>query len=178
VLLVPAKTPSLELDTQALGLAWEDLGGGYWRLRGLPFVLYVAEIDEVAEAEDDDLLRLFGHAEPHTVEARRWLYEQVGAKEMRMGMHELEGYEDLIQKFIAAVGPEVVLRRFKPEERLAGLPPEERLAGLAPEERLVDLDRDHAVLALPDEMLHALSDEYISTLSEDARAKVRARIGR
>ena len=40
------------------------------------------EIDVVAESENDDLLALFGHAAARTPEARRWLSEQVGAKEM------------------------------------------------------------------------------------------------
>jgi hypothetical protein len=46
------------------------------------------------------------------------------------------------------------------------LPVEERLAGLAPEQ---------LVLALPDDALRALSDEYIATLPDDVRAKVAAR---
>jgi hypothetical protein len=160
VLLVASRTPTLEADVKALGLAWEDLGGGYWKLCGGPFALYVAEIDIVAEAEDDDLLRLFGHAEPHTLEARRWLYEQVGAKERAMEIHDLEGYDEIIRKIVTSLPPEQVLSVFKPEQRLAGLPP------------------DQAVLALPDELLRALSDEYISTLPAPIRAVIRDRIGR
>jgi hypothetical protein len=101
--------------------------------------LHVAEIDLMAEAEDDDLLRLFGHAELHTVEARRWLSEQVGAKEMAMEMHELEGYDEVIQKLLASLPPEQRLAGLPPEQRLAGLPPEQRLAGLPPEQRLAGL---------------------------------------
>jgi hypothetical protein len=168
-LLVASRTPTLEADTKALGLAWEDLGGGYWKLCGGPFALYVAEIDAVAEAEDDDLLRLFGHAEPHTLEARRWLYEQVGAKERAMEIHDLEGYDEIIKKIVTSLPPEQVLSAFKPEQRLAGLPPEQRLAGLPP---------DQAVLALPNELLRALSDEYLSTLPAAIRAVIRDRIGR
>lgn len=160
VLLVAARTPALDADAKTLGLTWQDMGGGYWNLLGGPFTLYVAEIDVVAEAEDDDLLRLFGHAEPHTVEARRWLYEQVGAKEMAMEMHDLEGYDEIIQKLIMS------------------LPPEQRLAGLPPEQRLADLPREQAVLALPDEMLRALSDEYLATLPDATRAVIRERVGR
>jgi hypothetical protein len=160
VLLVASRTPTLEADVKALGLAWEDLGGGYWKLCGGPFTLYVAEIDVVAEAEDDDLLRLFGHAEPHTLEARRWLFEQVGAKERAMEIHDLEGYDEIIQKIVTSLPPEQVLSAFKPEQRLAGLPP------------------DQAVLALPDELLRALSDEYLSTLPATIRAVIRDRIGR
>jgi len=79
VMLVPARTPALDADARELRLSFRDLGGGYWVLWGGPFALYVVEIDLVAEAEDDDLLRLFSHAEPHTLEARRWLSKQVGA---------------------------------------------------------------------------------------------------
>jgi len=172
---------------KALGLAWEDLGGGYWKLSGGPFALYVAEIDVVAEAEDDDLLRLFGHAEPHTREARRWLYEQVGAKERAMEIHDLEGYDEIIQKIVTSLPPEQVLSAFKPEQRLAGLlpeqvlsafNPEQRLAGLPPEQRLAGLPPDQAVLALPDELLRALSDEYLESLPAAIRAVIRDRIGR
>jgi hypothetical protein len=160
VLLVASRTPTLDADVKALGLAWEDLGGGYWKLCSGPFALYVAEIDVVAEAEDDDLLRLFGHAEPHTLEARRWLYEQVGGKERAMEMHDLEGYDEIIKKIVTSLPPEQVLSAFKPEQRLAGLPP------------------DQAVLALPDELLRALSDEYLSSLPAAIRAVIRDRIGR
>jgi hypothetical protein len=169
VLLVAARTPALDADAKAPGLTWHDLGGGYWKLAGGPFALYVAEIDLMAESEDDDLLRLFGHAEMHTVEARRWFHDHVGAKEIAMEMHELEGYEEVIRKLVTGLPPEYVLAAFKPEQRLAGLPPEQRLAGLPPEQ---------AVLALPDEMLRGFSDEYLASLPEAARAAIRARIGR
>jgi hypothetical protein len=187
VLLVAARTPTLEADTRTLGLAWQDLGGGYWKLSGGPFTLYVAEIDRVAEAEDDDLLRLFGHAEPHTVEARRWLREQVGAKEMTMEMNELEGYDEVIQKLITdemkqklitSLPPEQVLAAFKPEQVLAAFKPEQVLAALKPEQRLAGLPPEQAVLALPNEVLRGLTDEYLSTLPAATRAVIRDRIGR
>jgi len=38
-------------------LSWHDLGAGYWQLKGGAFALYLAEIDTVAEAEDDALLQ-------------------------------------------------------------------------------------------------------------------------
>ena len=160
VLLVAARTPSLDADAQALGLTWQDLRGGYWKLVGGPFTLYVGEIDVVAEAEDDDLLRLFGHAQQHTIEGRRWLSDKVGGKETAMEMHELEGYDEVILKLLTSLPP---------EQRLAGLAPEQRLAGLAPEQ---------AVLVLSDDMLRALSDEYLAKLPAGARAAIRTRIGR
>ena len=62
--------------------------------------------------------------------------------------------------------------------RLAGLKPEERLVGLKPEERLADLDPAHAVLALPVEVLRALSPDYLATLPADVQSTVRARLAR
>jgi hypothetical protein len=86
-----------------------------------------------------------------------------------MEIHDLEGYDEIIQKIVTGLPPEKVLSAFKPEQRLAGLPPEQRLAGLPP---------NQAVLALPDELLRALSDEYLESLPADIRAVVRDRIGR
>jgi hypothetical protein len=160
-LLVPSRTPSLDADVSALGLEWQEIGGGYWELSGRsPFALYVVEIDLVAETEDDDLLRLFGHGVLHTTEARRWFQAQVGSGEVEMAMHEMEDYDEVLDKLIAAASP---------ERRVAGLTPQQRLAGLAPEQIL---------LTLPDDILRGLSDAYLQTLSPETRAAIRARIGR
>src|SRR6266545_3749102 len=64
---------------------------GYWQVTGGLFVLYVVELDVVAEHEDDDLLRLFGYHKERTVEARRFWAEQMGSEEAKMAVHELEG---------------------------------------------------------------------------------------
>ncbi len=57
-------------------------------------------------------------------------------------------------------------------------PIEDRLAGLTPEQRLTGLTPEQFVLALPDDALRALSEDYIATLPADVQAKVRARRGR
>ncbi|WP_433936852.1 hypothetical protein AB3662_19510 [Sorangium cellulosum] len=196
MLLVPSRTRSLDADVAALGLEWDDLGDGYWRLRGAAFALVVVEIDPVAEAEDDDLLRLFGHGEARTREARRWLAQQLGAEEMAMEMQDLEGFDEVVRKVVAtlpleqvlaAYTPEQVLAAYAPEQRVAGLPPEQRVAGLPPEQRVAGLPPEQRVaglppeqvlLALPDDALRALSDAYLETLSAETRAAIRARIGR
>ncbi len=159
-LLVPTRTPSLDIDVGTLGLVWRDRGAGYWELTGGPFALYVLEIDTVAEAEDDDLLRSFGHDVAHTPEGKRWLSEQTGSTVEGMKMSDLEGYDEMIRK---------VLDGLSPEQRLAGLAPEQRLAGLTPEQ---------ALLALPDETLRTFPDAYLATLSDATRAAIRARLGR
>jgi hypothetical protein len=159
-LLVPARTPSLDADAKALGLTWHDLEDGYWTLTGGKFALYVAEIDVVAEAESDDLLRSLGHAGPETTEGRRWLWDQIGAKELNMEMHELEGYKEIVDKIAATLTPAELLAHVKPEQRLAGLTPEQQ------------------ILALSDDVLRGLSDAYLATLSAPTRAAIHARIGR
>jgi hypothetical protein len=151
VLVVAARTPSLDADAEALGLRWKDLGDGYWELTNGPFALYVAEIDVVADAERDEVLQLLGHAEIHTALARRWLSEQLGGEEIAMNIRELEGYDEVVQKFLESLPPEQVLAAYKPEQVL---------------------------LAMPDEALRALSQEYVATLSEPTRAAIRARIAR
>ncbi|XXY49516.1 hypothetical protein WME91_56885 [Sorangium sp. So ce269] len=179
-----------------LGFSWDDLGGGYWRLRGGAFALLVVEIDAAAEADDDDLLRLFGPGDARTIEARRWLSQQLGAEEIAMEMHDLEGFDEVVRKLLATLPPERALSAYAPEQRMAGLPPEQRMAGLppeqrlaglppeqvlsayAPEQRVAGLPPEQVLLALPDEVLHALSDSYLDTLPEGTRAAIRARIGR
>ena len=169
VLLVPARTPSLYADALALGLRWRDLGDGYARLEGGAFALYVVEIDVAADADDDDLLRLFGHGEPHTTEARRWLMQQVGSERAEVPMEEMEEYEAMMTKLLA---------KLPPERRMAGLAPEERVAGLTLEQRLAGLEPEQVLPTLPDEALRALSDAYIDTLSEPTRLAIRARLVR
>jgi len=58
------------------------------------------------------------------------------------------------------------------------LPPERRLAALSPEERLAGLTREQILLALPDDELRRLPDEYLATFPEATREAVRKRLER
>jgi hypothetical protein len=78
---------------------------------------------------------------------------------------------------LAGMPPEQRLAGMPPEQRLAGMPPEQRLAGMPPEQRLAGLTKAQAVLALPDEMLRALSTEYVATLPRATRAAIQRRLG-
>lgn len=163
LLIVPARTPTLEQEIHDRGLVWSDLGGGYAELTGGLFRLFVAEIDVVAEEEDDDVLRLFGHEPAHTLEARRFWAEQVGTKEAMMTAQELEEYEEVARRFLDV------------------LPPEKRLVGLAPDQvarALGSLAPDQFLAVMPEELLRALSEEFIEQLPEPTRSSVRARRGR
>lgn len=184
-LIVPCRTPSLEAEAGAMGLRWTDLGAGYWELGGGLFPLYLAEIDVIALHEDDGLLRSFGHDRVFTPEARRFWAEQLGTKESKMSVQDLEGYDEVLtqaeQAFLDEIPPERRLAGLTPEQRQAildDIPPEQRLAGLAPEQRLAGLAPEQVVLSLPDDVLRALSEDYLTALPTEIREAVRQRIGR
>ena len=88
-----------------MGPRWRDLGDGYARLDGGAFALYVVEIDVTADAEDDDLLRLFGHGDAHTTEARRWLAQQIGSEKAGMTMEQLEEFDEVMAKLLGGFRP-------------------------------------------------------------------------
>jgi hypothetical protein len=185
VLAVPGRSPSLDTDVEQMGLAWEDLGEGYWWVRGGLFALYVVELNRVAEAEGDDLLHSLGSGELLTAETRWFWMELVGSKEAGMSVQEMEGYDELMGKLLEKLPAEQRLAGLPAEQRLAGLSPaevlshyapEERLAGLPAEQRLAGLDRDHQALALPIEVLRLLPEQYIRSLSAEVQAEIRRRL--
>jgi hypothetical protein len=168
-LLTPAETPTLLAAIAQMGWRLERLGDGYARIAGAWYSTIVAFIDEVCEAERDDYLRLFSRHREQSREALWWL----NARRLRMttmdNVHELEDYDDLVERLLSTLTPKERLTGLRPEERLAGLRPEERLAGLRPEERLAGLrpeeilqllshlqERAKVEGALPDSVLQAL----------------------
>ncbi len=88
-----------------------------------------------------------------------------------------ESFEKAMASILARMPPEQRLAGLAPEQRLAGLAPEQVLRGYAPEQRLAGLTEAQTVLALPDAMLRALSNEYLATLPRATRAAIRRRIG-
>jgi hypothetical protein len=131
-------------------------------------VLHVVEIDRVGPAEGDDLLHSLGNGRPVTPEALWFWAELVGSKEAGMSVQDMEGYDEVVQKFLSTLSP---------EQRLAGMPPEQRLAGMPPEQRLAGLDREHEALALSVELLRLLPDEYLRSLPPEVQAEIRRRLG-
>ena len=80
-----------------------------------------------------------------------------------------KSYQDALNDLVALATP---------EQRLAGLAPEQIAAALAPEQRLAGLAPEQVLLTLPDDVLRALSPDYVRTLSDATRAAIRSRIGR
>jgi hypothetical protein len=176
VLVVAARAPSLDADALAMGLTWEDLGGGYLRVHDGLFTLYVVELDVAGPAEGDDLLHSFGHGTLRSPEARWFWMELVGSKEAVTNMQDMEGYKELMDKMLDTLPAEQVLSHFAPEQRLAGLPAEQVLSHYTPEQRLAGLDRDHQALALPVEVLRLLPEAYLGSLSPEVEAEIRRRL--
>jgi hypothetical protein len=176
VLVVAARSPSLDADVAAMSLTWEDLGGGYLRVHDGLFTLFVVELDVAGPAEDDDLLHSFGHGTLRSPEARWFWMELVGSKEAAMNMQDMEGYKELMDKVLDTLPAEQVLSHFAPEQRLAGLPAEQVLSHFAPEQRLAGLDRDHQALALPVEVLQLLPEAYLRSFSPKVEAEIRRRL--
>jgi hypothetical protein len=166
VLVVAKRSPILDDDIAAMGLTWEDLGPGYWRLHGGLFTLYVVELDIAGPADRDDLLHSFGQGTWRSPEARWFWMELVGSKEAHM--QDMEGYKELMDKLLDTVPTEQVLSHYDPEQVLSHYAPEQRLAGL---------DRDHQALALPVEVMRLLPEEYFRSLSPEVAAEIRRRLG-
>ncbi len=122
----------------------------------------IFDLGAVAEREDD-VLRAFAGRRVRTLTAQRWMRQHQSKQSDAMSTQatpELEGDEDFV---------DFMLDGLTPEEKMMGLSAEQRLAGLAPE---------HVALALPVEVLRALSDDYIATLPDDVQREVRARRAR
>ena len=165
VLVVPSVTPTLTREIARMDWTLTALGGGYGRIDGAVYALFVVATDEVSQADHDEFLRLFSRLKPKAGEPARWLVEWM--KEMEMAttsIREMEGYRAMLLKSMPA------------EERLEGLDPEDVLSQIAPEQRLAGLDRDQQALALPVEMLRALSEAYILSLAPKTQKKIRKRL--
>lgn len=85
--------------------------------------------------------------------------------------------EPIRAKILRFLTPEERLEGLTLEQRLAGLTPEERLVALAPATRLAGLAPDQQILALSDEVLRGLREEYIQTLPEHVQQTIRKRLG-
>ncbi len=172
LLAVPSINVALRDELTELGLALPDDASGYLVVEASPIALVVIDLATVAEREDDDLLRIFAGLPLRDIETKQWLSEHQGNRGDTVSTHatpDLYGYEELIQRS---------LRNYTPEQRLAGLAPEQIVSALKPEQRLVGLAPEHVALALPTEVLRALSDEYIAALPDDVQREIRTRRGR
>ncbi len=178
LLVVPSISPTLRDEIATMGWTVADLGGGYRRIDGAVYALYVAVTDEVAEAEHDEFLRLFSHLEVADPVARHWARHWIKETAMTTKIEDIPGYYEVAEKFLADLPPRTRVHGLTPEQRMEGLAPEQRVEGLTPEQRLAGLSDEERLLTLSDETLRQLPDTYLRTLSAQAQEALRRRIGR
>ncbi|MCG8424803.1 MAG: hypothetical protein MJE77_43500 [Proteobacteria bacterium] len=153
VLAVPKETPTLLEEYAQCDLKPQEPEGGYVRLTGWKYTMIVALLDQVAEAEHDDFIRLFTHDRKKVKDpkALQWMQAWVRKASTMEELKDTEEYEDIVKGLIDSVGmekllsliePDEVFRHFKPEQRLAGLDPDEVLRHYDPEQRLAGLDQE------------------------------------
>jgi hypothetical protein len=179
LLVIPSLVPTLLEEIAAMGWELCDLGGGYRRIDGAVYDLYVAVTDEVAEVERDGFLRIFSHLPVTDPKACWWLQQWMEERKNRpRRIQDMPGFDEMWEKFmvdlpfeqrIVGMSTEEVLSHFSPEQRLAGLSPEQRLLGLSPTEQL---------LAMPDEVLRGLTGAFLSSLPLETQEAIRRRFGR
>ena len=158
LLVVPTLTRTLRKEIARMGWTLVPLGGGYSRIDGAVYTLFVAVTDEVTRVEKDDFLGIFSH-HPVTNPAVTWWFRNWTKETMvKQKIKDIPGYDEMREKLLDFLSP---------EERLAGLGPEQRLAGLAPEQ---------VVLALPLEILRGLSPDYLHSLPREIEQAIRQRI--
>jgi hypothetical protein len=175
-LIVPSFGDALRDELSMLGWACTPVAPGHYRADSQPYPLFIVAVDEVVQAGAGGLLSALGPRTMLSDEAAAWLVEHQGRFSEGTDMAQLPGSTELLEAALARLPPGLRLKGLPPEERLKGLPPEERLKGLPPEERLKGLPPEEQVLALSDELLRRLPEQFISTLSASVRAEVHRRL--
>jgi hypothetical protein len=169
VLVVPSRTAVLDDEIRRMRWTLTPLGDGYGQIDGGVYTIFLVVTDEVAVGEADDFLRVFSHYKVQTQEAF-WWWQQWRAEDGTMpDIKDMEGYDEMLLKFIGTLSP---------DKRLLGLTPEERVQGLAPEQRLADLAPEQQLLALSDEVLQSFPEDYLRSLSPEVQTAIRNRIRR
>ena len=162
----------------------EPLGDGYVRLVGTRYTVIVALLDQVADAERDDFIRLFteDRGKIKDPKALRWVQAWITKARTMPELTRAEEIADIIEGLIESLGADEVLRYIDPERRLAGLDPDEvlrhidperRLAGLDPDEVLRHIDPERRLAGLdPDEVLrHYDAEQRLASLDPEQIAR-------
>ncbi len=153
VLAVPSINQTLRDALGEMDLALPPSETGYYVLATSGIPLVVIDLGVVAKRENDDVLRWFAGTGPRTLDGQQWVRQhstKQGEDMNNMATPDLYGYDEWERRLVQT------------------LTPEQRLEGLSTEQRL---------LALPDEALRALSEDYVATLDPATQATIRARRG-
>jgi hypothetical protein len=114
------------------------------------YTTYVAFTNEIAEAEDDDYLRVFSDHEIRTAEITSWLHHWMLEKKTMLDpkLIEPEGYDEMMAKIAESLTP----RATPPRPPARGAPPRPRRGADPPgsaRERLAPFVRGLPPVLLP-----------------------------
>ncbi len=187
VLVVPRVTTTVRDELRALRLRLRPIAPGYFRAAGRPYDVLVVDLSAVVLANKEELMSIFVESTMLSTAAAEFMEQHGMTTNASKNLADLDDYQDVVRRWLtsltpaqrlAGLAPSERLAGLAPSERLAGLAPSERLAGLAPSERLEGLPPEDLILALPDDLLRAQSDEVIRKLSPKAQRAIRKRLGR
>jgi hypothetical protein len=175
VLLANRLTPRFRRQIEDLGGQLGERVPGLWQGQVAGFTLHAIET-QVREHEpgerllymlSKDVLEKPGDLGPLTepeLDICRVLYRHVEQLGHREDATMIKDRQKLSKSYLEAL------------QRLAEVMPiEARLAGLAPEQRLAGLAAEQLLPSLPEELLRALSAEYLATLPASVRRAVERR---
>ena len=178
VLAVPTETPTLRREYGRCRVEAQPLGNGYVRLVGSWYTILVVLLDQVANAERDDFLRLFTHDRVKVKDQKAlwWMHSWIRRARTMPELKQLEGFDDIVEGLIEALGVEELLRHVQPETLLAGLEPEQRLAGLEPEQVLEHYDAEQRLAGLePEQVLeHYDAEQRLAGLDAEELKRLQA----
>lgn len=168
VLVVPNINQALQKELAIMSFEHTSIGTGYGRIDGGAYTIYLVCTDEVSEAERDDFLKIWSHHQPQQF-STKWWWERFAKDDPNMSstISEIDGFEEMAQKFLRMLTPAQILKAFPLKEILSGVPPEQCVAALSPMDKM---------LAIPDEVLPCLPESYIQSLPGDVQDALRARI--
>jgi hypothetical protein len=138
-LVIPSVTPTLTAEIARMGWTLTALGGGYGRIDGAVYALYVVATDEVSQAEHDEFLKLFSRRKLNVSDATRWLGDWLKEEQMKQpDVTQQESFDEMMRRVVRAMPLEKRLELFEPEELLVGVPVEALRA--LPEDYILSLD--------------------------------------
>ena len=115
-------------------------------------------------------LRIFSHNKCQTNDATWWWQRWRAEDTTRQDATKLEGYAEMIRQFVSGLTPEQAFEALSPDMLLGHEETVKRFVSQLPlEQRL---------LAMPEDALRALSDDYLRTLPPEVQDAIRARLGR
>lgn len=176
--VAPRVTPRFERQARALGAAFAATARpGVYDGRWGPFGLRLVETSVAHSAEREGLLYALSPQFLRAPEGIAELDPEEFDLFLRLAQSVEQFYSDPRRRPMKDVDTASENMRTLFEKAASLLPPARRLAGLSAAQRLEGIPEHEALLAMPDAVVRALSEEYVASLPEPARSELRRRRG-